>query len=137
MSEKVHVTLPRTVSYAEEEGAPELVYGPGRAQIPLALAKSLKEWGIISAWSETAPTTPDKTPIKPSDELAADFPGREYLYMDGYTSYGQVAELNKDDLIALPGIGKATADKILETMAEAEKRMPQEGKPNGTHADAS
>jgi hypothetical protein len=130
MSEKVYVTLPRTVSYREEESAPELAYGPGRAQVPLPLAESLKEWGIISEWSETAPTTPDTDPIKPSDELATDFPGREYLYMNGYTSYGQVAELNKDDLIALPGIGEATADKILAAMATAEKRMPHGAQPD-------
>lgn len=132
MSEKVYVTLPRTVSYAEE-GAPELTYGPGRAHIPLPLAASLKEWGIISEWSTSAPTAPDTLPIKPSDELAADFPGREYLYMAGYTSYGQVAEMDKEELEALPGIGEATADKILAAMDAAKKRMP----PHAAQPDAS
>jgi hypothetical protein len=131
MSEKVYVTLPRTVSYAEE-GSPELAYGPGRAHIPMALAESLKEWGMISEWSTSEPTTPDTATIKPSDELAAGFPGREYLYMSGYTSYGQVAELDKDELIALPGIGAATADKILAAMAEAEKRMPHGAQPDAS-----
>lgn len=133
MSEQVYVELPRIVSYRLSEDAPELSYGPGRAHIPLPLAESLKEWGIISEWSDSAPTTPDTTPIKPSDELAADFPGREYLYMAGYTSYGQVAELDKEELDALPGIGEATADKIVAAMTEAEKRMP----PHAAQPDAS
>ena len=137
MTQEVYVTLPRSVSYRLSEDAPELAYGPGRAQIPLPLAESLKEWGIINEWSQTAPAEPDTSPIKPSDELASDFPGREYLYMAGYTSYGQVAELDLDDLVALPGIGIATAEKIVTAMLAAQERMPkaasaEEGEPDGT-----
>lgn len=51
--------------------------------------------------------------------LADDFPGRKALVAAGLTTMEAVAELSRDQLIALKGIGEGTADQIL-TAVEGE-----------------
>ncbi len=42
-----------------------------------------------------------------------DFPGREALVEAGYTSPADLAGKTNEELLAIPGVGKATAGKIL------------------------
>lgn len=62
-----------------------------------------------------APTTPPATEPVESD-LPEDFPGRAALIAAGFATWASVADLDRNELIALKGIGEKTADAILEVM---------------------
>lgn len=81
--------------------------------LPEDEAKRLIELGaVVVAGSEDAGVAKEA-----KDTLPADFPGREALSKAGIESYGALATLDKDELIALEGIGEATATKILQALA--------------------
>ena len=66
-----------------------------------------------------APTPPVVAPVESKtddDTLPADFPAREALVAAGLETLAAVAALSKDDLIALPKIGKAAAGRILAAL---------------------
>ena len=54
-----------------------------------------------------------KTSEAPESDLPEDFPGRSALIKAGHTAQDQVDALDRDALIAIKGIGEATADEIL------------------------
>jgi hypothetical protein len=120
MLKLVTVTLPRAYTYRATADTPELTYGPGTVQVPLALAEKLKVSRHIDDFQEFDGEAPRSTVaaerIVPSQELAPDFPAREYLFMAGHTTYDHVADLSREDLLALPNIGEAKADAILEAI---------------------
>lgn len=128
MAKLVTADLPRAYTWRASDDEPELEYGPGKVQIPLLLAERLKARQHIEGWAEYSGDEPQPAPmpdrILPGQELAPDFPAREYLFMAGHTTYGHVVELNRDQLLALPGIGEAKADAIIAERAKAIIRMP-------------
>jgi hypothetical protein len=132
MSEHVLANLPRSFTWRDKTDDPELQYGPGLEEIPLGLAQALKEMGFITEWKEGAAAsewTTSKT-LSPSTELAANFPSREYLYMAGHFTYGNVSELTSEQLDALPGIGPARLKALEDALKEVRKRLPAEAPPS-------
>jgi DNA uptake protein ComE-like DNA-binding protein len=51
------------------------------------------------------------------DVLGEDFPGVEALTEAGITTRTELAGATKESLVAIPGIGAKTADKILAALA--------------------
>ena len=125
-SDLVTTWLDRAVSWSEGPGEPMLTYGPGQANVPAALAEHLQERGFNLKVIEYKPNAglifAERVPE--SQELAPDFPFREYLFMSGDTTYGHVAELSRDQLLQLPGIGASRADQILAAMEQVRPKMP-------------
>lgn len=62
--------------------------------------------------AEKSTSKPAATQTVDSD-LPQDFPGRSLLIEAGHTTAAAVAELDKDALVAINGIGPATADQII------------------------
>lgn len=61
--------------------------------------------------AETTETTaPEATPLPES------FPGYDELVAAGYESYESLDGLTQDNLVSLSGIGKVTANRILEAL---------------------
>ena len=79
-------------------------------------------WAVEAAATPApipAPTAPVVAPDSfPTDDdtLPADFPAREALVAAGLETLSAVAALSKDELIALPRIGKAAASRILAAL---------------------
>lgn len=65
--------------------------------------------GVPGFLSGKAPVTEQST----ETEFPEEFPGREPLLEAGYTSPADLTGKTLEDLIAIPGIGKTTANKIL------------------------
>lgn len=126
---QVLVLLARQVSFREKEDEPELSYGPGLVMVPQPLADSLKEWGMIEgvAKGTISDEWVSSERLLPSTELPASFPSREYLYMAGQYTYGNVAELTPEAVVALPGIGEARAAKINAAIEVVRMKLPQVG----------
>lgn len=73
------------------------------------------------AKGRAAATTTDEKPAakpaadeRPSGKLPDDFPGLAALTDAGITTYGGVRKLDEAALVDLPGIGEATAKKIIK-----------------------
>jgi hypothetical protein len=120
MTTLVTANLPRAYTWQPNADEPEVTYGPGRVQIPVALAEKLKAKRHIEDYSEESSAPASAAHVVRSQELAPDFPAREYLFMAGHTTYGHVAELSREQLLALPNIGNAKADAILEAVKAAD-----------------
>lgn len=107
MTEKFVTAAKLTGSYGYTSKDPAIgfaYYGPGEnIPIPAGLATTL---GI--------PTDSDPTPLPFTDPLPlpADFPGASSLLAAGFNSLTDVRKLSLDDLVAIDGIGKKTAEKI-------------------------
>lgn len=120
-------------------GGERKYYGPGEGiEIPEGLARTL---GV--PWQEIVPEGAKEEPAESvpeeADELAGltdkpgnpagtplpdSFPGRRYLLEAGLSTYEALAGLTQDDLVALKGIGEATAEAIL-------LNLPKEGEATG------
>jgi hypothetical protein len=120
MTNLVTANLPRAYTWQPNADEPEVTYGPGRVQIPVALAEKLKAKRHIEDYGEESRAPTNAAHVVRSQELAPDFPAREYLFMAGHTTYGHVAELSREQLLALPNIGNAKADAILEAIKAAD-----------------
>lgn len=119
------VTLSRAYRYRKDGDTKATVYGPGEnIEIPAAMADALRRQGALAPAKTDAgiaetdaganvETPPTQTPI-PSD-----FPGRSFLVEAGYKTIEDVAGLAKADLVALEGIGDATAARIIEAAQAA------------------
>lgn len=86
-------------------------HGPG-AELRLddAEAKRLIALGVVARRG----TDEAKAAKAAADQLPKDFPGHDALAKNGIESYSALATLDKEALIALDGIGEATAAQILE-----------------------
>jgi hypothetical protein len=143
----VKATLKNSYGYRDPATGIRRYYGPGEVDIPEGLARTLgikeaKAGGVAGVGPElpldTTQGVPDELPDdwytagsavshvdypedpEASDNLPDDFPGREHLEAAGYTTTYQVKALAFDELVTLPGIGKATARKIISAMGEVE-----------------
>jgi hypothetical protein len=77
-----------------------------------------------NGWEDFDPTK-GAAPVAPQvpsflvpveSDLPEDFPGRKELIAAGVAMWADVADLDRDGLIALKGIGEKTADAILKVM---------------------
>jgi len=137
----VKAILKNSYGYRDPVTGERTYYGPGEVDIPEGLARTLgvkteppvepvpEPDELTGDWSKDLPEEwytagaavshvgyPDDTP----EILPDDFPGREYLAAAGYTTVYQVKALTFDDLTALPGIGRATARRIMSAIGELE-----------------
>jgi hypothetical protein len=81
--------------------------------LPAGSVARLKDAGVIrGTWATQAAADKEEQPGDDYD-IPADFPGRDDLMEQGVTSMDAVRGLDRDALIALNGIGPATADKII------------------------
>ena len=82
-----------------------------------------------NGWTDFDPTaTTEPVAVEPAvpsflapapvivSDLPPDFPGREALIEGGLTEWAHIVGKTSDELVALKGIGLATATKILEVM---------------------
>lgn len=94
-------------------------YGPGEATLPRNLAEALGATIKGPASDEqTAPTSAEQNvsqdePVKKQhDALPDDFPARDLLYDNLYTTLESVRGATDKELLALKGLGKATLRDI-------------------------
>lgn len=111
--EMVRVTLGSSYGYVGPDGARKY-YGPGKdIPVPEGLARAL---GLSTEGPETPP--PEIDPANPPDNLPEELPGRDKLLEAGYGTIEAVAPLTYKDLIAISGIGPATARAIIKELGE-------------------
>lgn len=109
----VTATLSGSYGYFDPETEERRYYGPGiDIEIPhgLALTLGLETTGAKEGNSATVPVA----------ELPEDFPARDLLEDAGFTTLEQVSALSEAELIAIKGIGKATANVIKQAIMEAQ-----------------
>ena len=118
MPELVVCELP--TSYGLKVAGREFAYyGPGEATLPRNLAEALgativgpvKEDGPKEASTEPE-TVKNEREEKSVSALPDDFPARDLLYDNLYTTLEQVREATDKELLALKGLGKATLRDI-------------------------
>lgn len=112
-------------SYGYRVDGTRRYYGPGKGiMVPIGLAQTLglSYEEIEAPAAEGAPVGDD--PAGPETPLPAGFPGLKHLMAAGYTTYSSLSGHSRDDLVAIKGIGEATADAILFA-------LPKEGEATG------
>lgn len=115
-------TLRSSFGYRDPATGKRRYYGPGEdIDVPEGLARTL---GLPDRPGGRDEFAPPELQTNVGDlvtgALPADFPGKEYLAAAGYTDPYRVKALTFDELVALPGIGKATARKIIDAVGELE-----------------
>lgn len=127
--EMVKVNLTNSYGYRLPDGQ-RRYYGPGHGiLVPIGLARTLgldhervdAPQGGKEAAAAAASETGSSTGLAP---LPEGFPGRRYLVAAGYTTYESLSGQTQDDLVAIKGIGEATAEAIL-------LNLPKEGEATG------
>lgn len=105
-------------SYGYRVDGTRRYYGPGKGiMVPIGLAQTL---GL--SYEETPAA--ESSPVEAETPLPPSFPGRKHLVAAGYNTYASLSGHSRDDLVAIKGIGEATADAILFA-------LPKEGEATG------
>lgn len=143
MTEKrVIVTMTGSYGYLEPGVDQRKYYGPGvNIPVPIGLARGLglpfedpEAEAIKNVEEQRFPDLPEAEeaemipdwPVELEEEpvplidyrrLDTTWPGYMALFEAGYTTVDHLLGLTKRDLTDIPGIGKATADKILKRLA--------------------
>lgn len=114
----IRIRFIKNKSYAGAE------YGPDYNKKPVDVredwAKAFIAQDAAVRVEEGAKASKRAAPADDPDALPADFPGRTALVAAGVKSLAAVRELSLADLIAIKGIGEATANEIAEAAGAGE-----------------
>lgn len=77
-----------------------------------------------NGWTDFNPSTPVEEPkaavpsflAPPESDIPDTFPARQFLVDGGVTKWADLVTKTEDELVAIKGIGKATAREILEKL---------------------
>lgn len=73
---------------------------------------------VEAAKVEQAESEPEPEPSPEPTALPESFPGYEELVLAGFDTYESLNGVTQDELMEINGIGKVTASRILEALAE-------------------